>query len=114
MAARTRTKYEADSGDIHPIIMTADYAAAAGTAPAGAVTSDIKAKISKGNQEYGIRPRGVVLSRVIGTAPDTFTRSTFLAVLTPTAYNSATFANNAEVTIGGVAWTVTGKRPEDY
>lgn len=114
MAARTRTKYEADDGTIHPITMTPDFAAAAGTSPAGAVNSDIKVKISKGNQEYGIRPRGVTLSRVAGTAPDTFTKTTFLPVLTPTAYDSAAFATNASVTVGGVAWTVVSKRPEDY
>lgn len=114
MAARTRTKYEADDGTIHPILMTADYAAAAGAAPAGAVNSDIKVKISKGNKEYGIRPRGVTLSRVAGTAPDTFTKTTFLPVLTETAYDSAAFANNATISIGSTSWTVVGKRPEDY
>lgn len=114
MAARTRTKYEADEGDIYAIILSPDYAAKAGAAPAGTVTSPIKAKVSKSSRAYGIRPRGVTLSRTIGTAPDTFNKTTFLPVLTPSAFSSATFALGATITIGSTTWTIVGKRPEDY
>lgn len=114
MPAKTRTKYETNDAEIHAILMSPDFAAKAGTAPAGAVTSPIKVKISKSNRAYGIRPRGVTLARTVGTAPDTFTKSTFLPVLTPTAFNSATFALDAKITIGGTEWTVVGKRGEDY
>lgn len=114
MPARTRTKYEADEGDIYGITLSPDYAAKAGTAPTGAVTSPIKAKVSKGNREYGIRPRGVTLARTIGTAPDTFTKTTFLPVLTPAAFATSAFAIDAKITIGSTEWTVVSKRGEDY
>ena len=114
MPARTRTKYESDDAAVYAITLTPDYAAKAGTAPTGTVTSPIKAKVSKSSRSYGIRPRGVTLSRTLGTAPDTFTKTTFLPVLTATAFASATFSLGATITIGSTAWTVVGKRPEDY
>lgn len=114
MPARTRTRYEGDEGDIYAITLSPDYAAKAGAAPTGTVTSPIKAKVSKSSRAYGIRPRGVTLSRTVGTAPDTFTKTTFLPVLTPAAFNSATFALDASITIGTTVWTVVAKRPEDY
>ncbi len=114
MVARTRTKYESDEGGIYALLLSPDYAAKAGTAPGGTVTSPIKAKVTKSSREYGIRPRGVTLSRVLGTAPETFTKSAFLPVLTPAAFSSATFALDAKITIGGIEWTIVGKRGEDY
>lgn len=114
MPARTRTKYESDDSEVYAILMSPDYAAKAGTAPTGAVTSPIKVKISKGNREYGLRPRGVTLARTIGTAPDTFTKTTFLPVLTQSAFSSAAFALDAKISIGSIEWTVVGKRGEDY
>lgn len=114
MPAKTRTKYEADEGDIYAILLSPDYAAKAGTAPTGTVTSPIKAKVSKSTREYGIRPRGVTLARTIGTAPDTFVKNTFLPVLTPSAFASATYALDAKITIGSTEWTVVSKRGEDY
>lgn len=114
MPALTRTKYEADDGTIHPIRFTADFAAKAGTPPTGAVNSDIKAKITKSNREYGLRPRRVGLARTVGTAPDTFSKTTFLPVLTPTAYASSAFAIDAKITIGTVEWTVISRQGEDY
>lgn len=114
MPARTRTKYQSDDDEVYALSLTPDFAAKAGTAPTGAVTSPIKVKVSKGNREYGLRPRGVTLARTIGTAPDTFTKTTFLPVLTATAFASATFALDAEITIGTTVWKVVGKRGEDY
>lgn len=114
MPARTRTRYESNDGEVHAIMLSPDYAAKAGAAPTGAVTSPIKVKVSKGSREYGIRPRGVTLARTIGTAPDTFTKTTFLPVLTETAFASATFALDAKISIGSTEWTVVGKRGEDY
>lgn len=108
------TKYESDDGEIHAIRLTSAYLAAAGTAPSGGVTSDIIAKVSKSNREFGIRPRGVRLKRTIGTAPNQFQKYSFLAVLTPTAYDSAAFAKDAEITIDGIEWTVASKVPEDH
>ena len=114
MPANTRTKYESDDGAIYALTLKPYTAAAAGTAPTGTVTSPIKAKVSKGNKSYGIRPRGVTLSRTLGTAPDTFTKTSFLPVLTPTAFASSAFALGAQITVNSIAWTVVAKRPEDY
>lgn len=114
MPARVRTKYESDDSEVYAIVLSPDFAAKAGTAPTGTVTSPIKAKVTKSSRAYGIRPRGVTLSRTLGTAPDTFTKTTFLPVLTPSAFASATFALGASITIGSTAWTVVSKRGEDY
>jgi len=109
-----RTKYEADNGEIHPIRLNTLTAAVAGTAPEGATTSDIIAKVSKSNREFGIRPRGVILTRTVGTAPDTFTRRRFLPVLTEAAWGGSGFAPDATITINSIAWKVLRKVPEDF
>lgn len=114
MPANVRTKYEADGGTIYSLTLKPPTAAAAGAAPTGAVTSPIKAKVSKSKKEFGIRPRGVTLSRTLGTAPDTFTKTSFLPVLTATAFASATFALGATVQVDGISWTIVGRSPEDY
>jgi hypothetical protein len=113
MPARTRTKYEADSGEIHFLSLTPDYAAKAGTEPTGAVTNNIRAKVSKSNREYGIKPRGVTLARTIGTAPNTFVKYAFLPLRSKADANSATYALGQTVTIGSVAWEIIGEVKED-
>jgi hypothetical protein len=108
------TKYEASNGTIHQIRMDAARIAVAGAAPGGAVDSPIKVKVSKSNREFGIRPRGVQLRRPINPgATDKIFRS-FLPVLTETAFDSNTFALDAQITIGGTAWKIIGKVQEDY
>ena len=114
MVARTETKYEANSGTIHRILLTPDFAAAAGTPPEGAVNSKIRPKVSKTDREFGIRPRGVTLSRTIGTAPDTFKKYAFLVVLTATDWNSAAYAPEAEITIGSLTYKVVNQVDEDF
>ncbi len=114
MPANTRTKYETDGNAIHPITMKPKTFAAAGTPPAGSVTQNIKVQISKSTRAYGIKPRGCTLSRTLGTAPDTFTKTTFLPVLTPAAFDTAAFAIGASITIDSIAWVVVGRRAEDF
>lgn len=114
MVAKVTSKYEADGGAIHGIILEPDRLAAAGAPPTGGVTSNIKVKISKGNKEFGIRPRGVRLARLVGTAPDTFRKYSFLPVLTATAFNGTGFALGSTVTISTVDWEVVAKISEDY
>lgn len=113
MVANVNTRYEADGGDIHPIRLRPDTAAVAGTAPAGAITSSIRTKVSKGNREFGIRPRGVTISRTLGTAPDTFTVTQFIPCLTPAAYGVTPFVVGATITYQANPWTVVSLRPED-
>lgn len=114
MPALVETKYEGDSGRIYALKLTAAYAAAAGTAPTGAVNDELNPKISKSVREYGLKPRGVRLSRTIGTAPDTFKKYTFLPVLAATVFVSPAFAKGATVDIGGVSWVITTKVGEDF
>ena len=109
-----RTKYLADSGTIHRLVISASRLAVAGTPPAGDIDSRIPAKTSKSNREYGIRPRGVRLMRPVNpTATDKVFRA-FLPVLTETAWEAAGFNEEATITIGGVQWKVTARVPEDY
>lgn len=114
MATKTNAKYEANDGDIHQLLMEPERFAAAGTPPTGEINNKIKAKTSKTNREHGLRPRGVTLARVVGTAPDTFRKYSFLPVLTLTAWGSAAFAVGATITIGSISWEVVGQVPEDY
>lgn len=114
MPAKVQTKYEADNGGIYTILLSPDYAAQAGTPPTGVVTSALKVKVSKGNKEFGLRPRGVKLARTVGTAPDTFKKYSFLPVLTPAEFITSAYALGTEITIGGVVWIVVGIQPEDY
>lgn len=109
-----RGKYQADDGSVHLINLSAARMAAAGAQPAGAIDDSVIAKVSKSNREYGLRPRGVTLSRTLGTAPDTFTKTSFLPVLTEAEFNSAAFAIGGSITIGTIAWEIIVKRPEDF
>lgn len=112
--AFTTTKYESDDGVIHPIRLSSDRVASAGTAPTEPVSSNAYAKISKSNREFGIRPRGVRLVRTLGTAPNTFKKYSFLPVLTAETWDGAEFDPGATITINTVAWTVAARVPEDY
>lgn len=114
MVAKVTSKYEDEAGDIHPIFLTPDSLAAAGAVPAGALTSQVKAKVSKSKREFGLGPRGVRISRTFGTAPDTFKKSRFIPVLTASAFGVTPFIVGATITYQGAAWTVTGTQPEDY
>jgi hypothetical protein len=114
MALAVNSKYESDKGTIHSIRMTAEYAAVAGTEPQAAVNSDIKVKISKSNREFGLRPRGVTLVRVLGTAPNQFKKYTFLPLRSKTDAADAAYSSNAIVAIDGVDWKVVSTQKEDY
>ena len=114
MPVLTDTKYEGNDAQIYKISLTPDYAAAAGTAPTGTITSNIRPKITKGDREFGVRPRGVRLVRTIGTAPDTFKKYAFLPVLTASEWASATYAPGVTVTIGTIDYTVASRINEDY
>jgi hypothetical protein len=115
MPALVRTKYESESGAIHSISLNPATNLIVGAAPAGAVTSPIKAKISKGTKEYGLRPRGVTIAKTFGVAPDTFTRTAFIPVLSKTVFATAAYQLNAVLTYKGTAdWIIVGRAQEDY
>lgn len=114
MAVFTDTLYEADGGEIHKIRLSPESAAEAGTPPMGPATSDITAKVTKANAEFGIRPRNVRLSRTVGTGATAFREYKTLPVLTPTAFALPAFSIGATITIGGVTWTIIVRNNEDF
>lgn len=101
------TKYESDTGEIHPIIIDDATTTAVGTPPAGAVTNNIKAKVSRSKREFGLRPRGLRLGRRLGTAPDTFIKYAFCPILTPTAF--AAIAVDDDLLYRGANYKVIAK-----
>lgn len=111
MTIQTITKYEANGGSIHKIRLTSKTVTIAGAAPSGDVDSDIPAKVSKSNGEFGIRPRGLRLTRVVGTGATAFRQYAFVPVLTQTVWNG--FEVNGTVTYDGNSWTIATKVNED-
>ena len=109
-----RYKYEANDGSIHTIKMTAERFAAAGTEPVGNVDDEVIVKQSKSNTEHGIRPRSVTLVRTVGTPPDECKKYTTLPVLSIADFALPAFAIGATITIGGVAWEIIVRNPEDF
>lgn len=114
MANYVRSKYESDGATVHPIRLSADTAVQAGTEPAGVVTSFIPAKVSKGNREFGLRPRGVKLYRTAGTAPNTFTKYKFLPLRSIVDYEAAAYSPESTIAVGGITWKVAARVAEDY
>lgn len=114
MPAFVNTFYESDQGDVHPLRLTPDYAAVAGTAVAGPADNKIPAKVTKGNREFGLRPRGVRIYRTFNAGGETFKRYGFLPLRSPQDETGGIYDEGATVTIGGTAWTVGGFVPEDY
>lgn len=115
MPAFARTKYQSDGGDVHAIRLSPEKVPTAGAPPAAVIDTPIRVKVSKGNQEYGIRPRGVVIGRTVGVAPDTFVRTAFIPVLTPTTFASAAYAEGAFLAYKGFEdWQIINRVIEDY
>lgn len=111
--AFTRTKYEANDGEIHPMRLNSLSVGSAGTLPAGVISNRIPAKVTKGNREFGLRPRGVRLVRTVGTAPNTFTRSAFLPLRSIVDADAPAYKEFEQITINTVVWTVGAFVPED-
>ncbi len=114
MASYVRTKYEADDDTIHAIRLSPAKNLIAGQAPAGAVNSAIKVKVSKSKREFGISPRGVTIAREFGTDPDVFQKYVFIPVLTEEIFDGAAYQLNATLQYEGEAWQIVARNPEDY
>lgn len=114
MANFIRTKYQADDGTVHALRLSQAKSVIAGAAPAGAVNSSVKAKVSKSNREFGIRPRGVTIAMEVGADPDTFQKYAFIPILTETVYESAAYQLNANLTYDGDVWQIISRVAEDY
>lgn len=105
-------KYETNSGSIVLIRMSDEEAAATSAEPGGAVTLACHANNSGSRRRFGIHPRGVNLSQTVGTAPDTFNKSKFLALLTPAAVGASGYTVGSSITIDGDTWEVKSEVPE--
>jgi len=110
--AFSRTKYEADNGDIHPIrvqpeTLTATLGGAANAAPAGAITNTQLVRVSGSPKAYGIKARSVTLL-TDDTPPAGYKPNSYLTipVLTPARYNSLVLYETA--TYNGATVTVVG------
>lgn len=107
-----RYVYTCDDGDRKSVRLNAERATAGGFSE-GATDDDDSAKISKSNREFGLRPRGVRLSKNDGSATDPNMKYSFLPVATATAYNSTSYSKGTQITIGSDTWEVTSKVAEN-
>lgn len=114
MASFDLKKYQTDAGTIGRIRISTDSAAVAGnTEPAGAVDDEnvfAFASNPGSRRKKQLNARGIVLTRTVGTAPNTFKRRTFVPILTKAGLDGITI--DTAVTVGGVAYTVASKIQE--
>lgn len=102
--------YGTDQGFVCIIRQSTAEAAASGAA-GGTIDAPFHCYSSGSRKRFGIHARGVRLTRTVGTAPNTFTRSSFLAFPTAAAWNAAAVGD--DITIGSITWTVSSKVPEE-
>lgn len=109
--------YVADSGEIHPIrlsdvSLTMNISGTDQVQPSGPPTSPFWAKVSRGSNEYGLKPRmiGVCFT---GTPPATLEAGpTYpVVILDPTEFANATLTS--DVTYQGAAARVVSRSSED-
>lgn len=107
MAFETYT-YTDNRGDTKPIRLTPQTAAAGSFAIASSLDDEDFVKVSKGNREFGMRPRGVrARLREAGGR----VRYKFFPMPTQTAQEAALVAR--QITYDGGTWTVTSPVAED-
>ena len=99
--------YTREDAEIQRIRLESSTAAAGGFTAQTGYTIDGFVKVSKSNREFGLRPRGLRLSREDGNAK----RYRFLPCATNTQQDSIKTAGT--VTIGSVTWTVISPVGED-
>lgn len=79
----TISKYEADSGEIHPIRVQPETitatVGAANSAPTGSVSNSLFARVGGGNRAYGIRARYATV-RFTGTLPTGYAENQTLRI----------------------------------
>lgn len=107
-------RYTCDGGIVVGLRLSTEKAALSGTETTSPIDNKIKPKISKANNEFGLRPRYVIIARVVGTAPDTFRKYARLPVLQASDFALPTFAIGASITYKGFTWEITAQCPEDF
>ncbi len=107
-------RYTCDNAIVVGLKLSTEKAALSGTETASPIDNQIKPKISKSNTEYGLRPRYVIIARLIGTAPDTFRKYARLPVLSASDFALPAFSIGASITYKGNTWEITAQCPEDF
>jgi hypothetical protein len=112
----TRSRYEADSGEIHPVrvqpeTILASIGGSANAAPTGTVTNGISARVSGSSRRFGLRCRSVTL-RWTGAVPEGYEDDGFvrIPILTPAVYNA--ISRGSTGTYLTLPVEVVGKTPE--
>lgn len=107
MAALSSTKYQDDSGSIHPIYMSLAKITASSVAPTGDINAKGRAIIGGSRKKAGLHARGVRIKRTLGTAPLQFQRYAFIPVLTAAALATPAYQEGSDIDYNGQTWTVT-------
>lgn len=114
--AFSRSIYEADNGDFHPIrvqpeTLAASFGGTANAAGAGPIDNPLSAKVSNGNRAFGLKPRSVTVVFET-TAPTGYKTGSYIRipVLQPALYAAA--ASGDSITYLGLTATIVGKNPE--
>lgn len=114
--AFTRTFYEEDGGDIHPIrvqpeTLAAEFNSVANTAPSGPADSDISAQVTGSRRGLGLFARYVTVV-FTATPPTGYEAGNYYRIVVPslTVYNGITI--NSAGTYLGVATQVISKTDE--
>jgi hypothetical protein len=114
-----RVKYKTNNGSVFNVILdaSAGISVLIGTIPGDAYTENMTVRVSKNNKEVGIRPRQVLLSRVIGNedVDDTCLLSygyRYKTVPIPTKERWDAIEDNATFNISGTNYKVKKKISE--
>lgn len=102
--------YATDQGFVCLIRQSTAEAAASGGA-GGDADAPFHVYSSGSRRRFGIHARAVRLTRVVGAAPNTFTKSSMLSYPTAAAWAAAVVG--AAIAVGGVNWTISSKVPEE-
>ncbi len=101
--------YESDAGFVC-VIKQSDAEAAASGGSGGTPDAPFHCLSSGSRRRFGVHARGVTLTRTVGSAPNTFTKSSFLAYPSKAAWDAV--AVGSTVAIGGTSWVVSAKVAE--
>lgn len=107
--------YTTDAGTVVQLRMSAQAQAFTGQGSLSAAIDDEKvfafARNPGSRRKKELNARGVVLTREVGTAPNTFKRRTFVPITTKAALDLLTI-NTAVPAYGGNAWVIASKIDE--
>lgn len=107
--------YTTDAGTVVRIRMSKQAQDFAGQGTLTAVPGDDKVFAYASNpgskKKKQLNARGVILTREVGTAPNTFNRRTFVPITTASALAALT-TGGAAISYGGNTWTIASKVSE--